>query len=88
MLLEEEGNAAGFLGVKLTRLEDGRISITQCGFIDRIITLLGFDGNGVMMKSTPADRKPLVKDTHGSPCEEAFNYASVVRMLLYLAGHS
>lgn len=31
------------------------------------------------MKSTPADRKPLIK---------VLNYASVVGMLLYLAGHS
>ncbi|KAL7460733.1 hypothetical protein ACHAXS_001177 [Conticribra weissflogii] len=88
VLLEEEGDAAGFLGVKLTRLPDGRISMTQCGLIDRIITSLGLDGDGVKMKSTPAERKPLVKDSDGALCEEAFNYASVVGMLLYLAGHS
>ncbi len=88
VLLEEEGDAAGFLGVKLLRLDNGRISMMQCGLIDRIITALGLDGDGVKMKSTPANRKPLVKDADRTPCEEAFNYASVVGMLLYLAGHS
>lgn len=88
VLLEEEGDAAGFLGVKLTRLSDGRIAMTQCGLTDRVIAALGLHGDGVKMKSTPADRKPLVKDEHGPPSEESFSYASVVGMLLYLAGHT
>lgn len=76
VLLEEEGNAARFLGVKLTQLIDRHISMTQCGLINQIITALGLDGNGVKMKSTPADQKPLIKDANG------------VGMLAYLAGHS
>lgn len=88
VLLEEEGNAAGFLGVQLTHLADGRISMTQCGLIERIITVLGMDEPGVKMKATLAERKPLVKDSDGAASEASFNYASVVGMLLYLTGHS
>ena len=31
---------------------------------------------------------PLTKDLDGDPPQEAFSYASVIRMLLYLSGHS
>ena len=87
--LEEEGDAAGFLGVKLTRQDkSGQISLTQIGLIDRIIESLGLQGDTVNPKSTPAERKPLTKDSDGTPWDASFSYASVVGMLLYLAGHT
>ncbi len=87
--LEEEGDAAGFLGVKLERDADGRrLRMTQCGLIDRVISALDLDDPSTKLKATPADRKPLVKDADGPPSDAAFSYASVVGMLLYLAGHS
>lgn len=39
-------------------------------------------------KFTPAEGTPLVRDTDGEAFPETFNYASVIGMLLYLAGHS
>ncbi|KAL7460298.1 hypothetical protein ACHAXS_001818, partial [Conticribra weissflogii] len=87
--VEEEGDAAGFLGVKLERDADGRrLRMTQCGLIDRVISALDLDDPSTKLKATPADRKPLVKDADGPPSDVAFSYASVVGMLLYLAGHS
>ena len=60
----------------------------QPGLINRIITTLGFNVNETTSKKTPAERKPLTKDENGEPAQESFSYASVVGMLLYLAGHS
>ena len=62
--------------------------MAKCGLIERIISVLGLDMTGSKMKSTPSERKPLVKDTDGPPCEESFSYASIVRMLLYLSRHN
>ena len=37
---------------------------------------------------TPATEQRLPKDENGEPCNETFNYASVVGMLMYLAGNT
>jgi len=87
LLLEKEGDAAGFLGVDLKK-KNGQVEMTQTGLIDRIITALGLEGGGHYPKATPASHKPLVRDTDGVAAEGAFSYSSVVGMLLYLAGHS
>ena len=87
--LEEEGDAAGFLGVQLRRDETtGYIHMTQLGLAKRIIEALGLDLKLTKPKGTPAERKPLIKDENGPPRQESFNYASVVGMLLYLSGHT
>ena len=36
----------------------------------------------------PAEAKPLTHDEDGKPCQGLFSYASVVGMMLYLAGHT
>jgi len=86
--LEEEGDAAGFLGVDLERLSDGRIHMTQKGLIARIVSAVGLNMSETKTKSTPAERKPITKDEEGEPSQESFSYASVVGMLLYLSGHT
>ena len=87
--LEEEGDAAGFLGVQLRRDETtGHIHMTQEGLTKRIIEALGLDMDLSNAKSTPAERKPLIKDEDGPLQQDTFNYASVVGMLLYLSGHT
>ena len=88
-LLEQEDDAAGFLGVKLTRDNTtGLIEMKQTGLIDRVIESMGLDAGTVNGKWTPAEAKPLVKDKDGEQGSGDFNYASVVGMLLYLSGHS
>jgi hypothetical protein len=86
--LEEESDAAGFLGVDLVRMPGGRIHMKQPGLIKRIIAALGFNESETASKKTPAERKPLIKDEEGEMAQESFSYASVVGMLLYLAGHT
>jgi hypothetical protein len=87
--LEQEDDAAGFLGVTLERDADtGLIEMRQIGLIDRVIAALGLDDGAAKSKFTPAEAKPLVKDEEGEPGSGQFSYSSVVGMLLYLAGHT
>jgi len=87
--LEEEDDAAGFLGVKLTKVpETGQMIMTQEGLITRIIEALGLDAENSTEKKTPCLKAPLTKDLDGNPVTGHFSYASIVGMLLYLAGHT
>ena len=87
--MEEEGDAAGFLGVKLTRVEGTKqLVMTQAGLITRVLEALGLDNGTATPKNTLCIKAPLSKDVNGDPVTGAFNYPSVVGMLLYLAGHS
>ena len=87
--LEQEDDAAGFLGVRLDKDADtGLLELKQTRLIDRIIEALGLDIGTVNGKATPAQNTPLVKDADGVDVRGDFSYASVVGMLLYLSGHS
>ena len=86
--LEQEEDAAGFLGVRMEKNENGRLEMKQCGLIERVLEALGLDAGNEHGKATPAEIKPLVRDSEGEAASGSFNYASVVGMLLYLSGHS
>ncbi len=74
--LEQEDDAAGFLGVTLERdPETSLLEMKQTGLLKRIIEALGLD-DGAKGKFTP------------SLASGAFSYSSVVGMLLYLSGHT
>jgi hypothetical protein len=81
-----ESDVAGFLGVLLTELDDGKIELTQTGLTDRIISSMGLDDANP--KETPAEYGALPANKDGDPCNEGFNYPSVVGMLIYLASNS
>ena len=86
--LEQEDDAAGFLGVRIEKNKNGLLEMTQEGLIDRIIETLGLDVGTVHGKWTPAEVAPLVRDDSGEKAHGDFSYSSVVGMLLYLSGHS
>ena len=87
--LEQEDDAAGFLGVTLGRdNKSGLLEMKQTGLIQRIIEAVGLDDGMVTGKSTPSEQRPLVKDADGKPPSGMFSYSSVVGMLLYLSGHT
>ena len=88
LFLEEEEDAAGFLGVTMDRNDNGSIEPKQVGPTDRILEALGLDTTMVTNKLTPAENAPLVKDEDGEGPQGYFSYSSVVGMLLYLSSHS
>jgi hypothetical protein len=80
-----ENDAAGFLGIQITR-DDDKISLTQPGLIDRIVETLGLqDANPVM---TPAPREALGRDLDGVLFLGDFNYPSVVGMMMYVSNNT
>ena len=81
MLLEEEDDAAGFLGVSISRNHETKeVTFKQTGLMDRIIEALGV--GDLPDVHTPAD-EVLGKDEDGDPANCTFNYASVIGMLWY-----
>jgi hypothetical protein len=87
--LEQETDAAGFLGIRMERNPDtGLLEMKQEGLTLCIIEAMGLDVGAVTPKWTPAESAPLVKDAEGTPATGAFSYSSVVGMLLYLSGHT
>jgi hypothetical protein len=77
------------VGVDMKELPDGTLSLTQTGLINRVITALGLHSSNSTKKDTPAEpTAPLRKDANGEPANPTIHYASVIGMLLYLAGHS
>ncbi len=87
--LEQEDDAAGFLGVMLEQdPETGLLKMKQTGLIRQVIKALGLDDGCAKGKYTPTESKPLVKDINGNSASGAFSYSSVMGMLLYLSGHT
>ncbi len=84
MVLKEEDDAAGFLGVKINR-HGSEIELTQEGLTKRIIEALKIEDLPTV--ETPAE-EILGKDEDRDPAEGAFNYASMIGMMWHLYGHS
>jgi hypothetical protein len=81
----ESDDVSAFLGIQFTRHGD-TIELKQVGLIDKIIEATGMQDCNT--KPTPAADKTLGKDKDGKPFSENWGYATVVGMLLYLAGNS
>ena len=85
MELNKEDDAAGFLGVQMTKQSNGHIILTQPGLINHVVEAVGV--TSCNPKSTPSPRKALGRDLNGPPFDADFNYASVVGMMLYLCNN-
>ncbi|GFH58525.1 hypothetical protein CTEN210_15001 [Chaetoceros tenuissimus] len=82
--LTEEGDVTAFLGVEISKDENGVITMTQTGLIDNILALLGLKDESKQHK-TPATSPPLHTDTGGNQREYTWSYRSAIGMLIYLA---
>ena len=67
---------------------DGSLEMKQTGRIDQILEAKDLDTKLATNTWTPAKATPLIKDEDGEGPQCAFSYISVVRMLLYLSGHT
>ena len=88
LLLEQDDDAASFLGVHLTKTKYGHNKIKQTGLIDCIIETLGMDTCLSTSKWTPDEAKLLVQNENGEPPRGDFSYSSVFEMMLYLSGYT
>jgi hypothetical protein len=81
LYLNIKEDVAGFLGVHVGKNPNGSIELTQVGLTDRIIGALGIEQDKSTGNSTPAEYGCLGTNTDDEPCDETFNYQSVVGMM-------
>ena len=82
--LTEEGEIADYLGLKVQKLPNGNISLSQPHLIASILKDINFSAN-TKMKSTPAVSTQLLqRDLDGDPFNEHWDYQSVIGKLNFL----
>ena len=84
--LRDEGEVGDFLGIRITKTSKNSFALTQTGLIDKALRDASMENSNTCV--TPASTTPLGIDSEGAPFEEAWDYASIVGMLMYLAGNS
>jgi hypothetical protein len=62
--------------------------MNQTGMIKRVFEALRLDDGYAKGKHTPLESKPLVKDADGEGAHGGISNSSVIRMLIYLSGHT
>ena len=78
-----EGSFTEYLGIQYTKVSNTEVKMTQEGLIQKILDATGMkDCNS---NRTPTTKEALGSDDSGEPMEDAWNYRSVVGMLLYLS---
>jgi hypothetical protein len=81
--LTREGSFSEFLGIKFEKGDNGAISMTQKGLINKIIAATGMEQCNPNW--TPATQLALGIDPDGEEMTDSWNYRSIVGMLLYLS---
>ena len=86
-ILTDEGPLTKYLGVDVKENQGGGFELKQTFLIQRIIDLLGLEGDSVHnSKPTPAVRPLLHKDIKGEQRKNRWNYRKAIGMLTYLQG--
>ncbi|KAL7461645.1 hypothetical protein ACHAXS_003698 [Conticribra weissflogii] len=92
--LGHDGTVKRFLGVNIQHCPNddpskpAQIIMSQTSLIKRIIEACGIVGSHIHGCETAAEYVPLPRDALGHVASGSINYASVLGMLLYLAGHN
>ena len=81
--LTREGSFSEYLGIQYQELNDGSISMTQEGLINKIATAMGLENCNP--NYTPCAKEALGSDENGANMKDGWNYRSIVGMLLYLS---
>lgn len=80
----DEGNIEDFLGVNITRMDDGSIHLHQPHLIDQILKDLNIQENAIT-KDTPAKSSTILsRHSSSTPHDNTFNYKSIIGKLGYL----
>jgi histone deacetylase 1/2 len=84
--VSDEGNINDYLGIRVTRTQDGHMKFTQRQLIDSIIADCGLSKSNAKPKETPAlSSKILLRDEDGEPWrDEKWKYRSVIGKLNFL----
>ena len=84
-ILTDEGTLTKYLGVDVKYKSDGSFELKQPFLIQRIIDLLGLEGDYQHnTKPTPATKPLLNKDENGDERKNVWSYRKAIGMLTYL----
>jgi len=84
--LRDEGEVGDFLGIRIEKTGDKEFNLTQTGLIDKVLRASGMNESRAC--PTPAVTTALGSDKEGEAFDEDWEYATVIGMLMFLAGNS
>ena len=82
--LTDEGDISDYLGIKVTKLPNGSISLTQPHLIDIILSDLNFAANTKSKEIPAVSSAILQRDIDGDPFEEHWDFRSIIGKLNFL----
>ncbi len=83
--IQEEGDLGDYLGIQISKQEDGSMTLSQPQLIESILQDLGLHQSDVKGRTTPALKTVLVHHgIGGTPFNNSFHYRSVTGKLNYL----
>ena len=86
LALTVEQDVYAFLGVQINQQDSGAFTLSQPKLILKILSACGM--SQCAAKATPCNTEPLGSNTQGDPAAGAFDYPSVVGMLMYLCSNT
>jgi len=84
--LRDEGAVGDFLGIRIKKTSSRSFQLTQLGLINKVLKAADMEDCNTV--STPASTTPLSKDADGDPFTASWDYATIMGMLMYLAGNT
>jgi len=84
--LRDEGEVGDFLGIRIAKTGPGEFILTQTGLINKVLKTASMEDSKSCR--TPDVVTALGSDKDGIAFAEEWDYATVIGMLLYLAGNS
>jgi len=83
--VQEKGDVSDYLGIKISKTNDGKTLLTQPHFIDSILHDLGLDRPAAKSRTTPAlSTKVLDKYEDGEAFDRSFHYRGVIGKMNFL----
>lgn len=83
----EDQDVFAYLGVEVqVNKTTGEMTFLQQGLIDKVLRVTNMEACNA--KPTPAATTPLGTDANGQRCQQSWDYASVIGMLMYLTSNS
>jgi hypothetical protein len=82
--MTNEGDISDYLGVKVEKLKNGCIKLSQPHLIQKILDDLGFNERTKTAATPAASTIKLGRDLHGAPYQEDWHYRSVIGKLNFL----
>ena len=83
--ITEEGDIQDFLGINISRKEDGQIELAQPHLIAQILSDLKMDADKLKIKDIPCKSSSiLTRGDEDKPFDQSFHYRSIIGKLNYL----